>query len=187
MNPEIEHTLQQRVKDNDTALSAAGVQFAARSIVKALDAVETGQPLQKKELVDTLKILAMTTNTILGLRRDNVRPSLQLQIKTLAKKEGSKGFKYLLGKDLNAQVKALEARHKTASSIVRGQSNRLRHGDRTSGNFQGGQGRGRTTQYPTSQCQEESRHYQFHSRQSGGNQTRPQRGGRARGGNTARL
>ena len=99
--------------------------------------------ITKKELVaalvDMLKILARTTNTILGLRWDNVRPSLQLQIKNLPKKEGSKGFKYLLGEDLNAQVTALEARHKSASSIVRGQSNRLRHEGRKSGNFRGGQ------------------------------------------------
>ena len=187
MNPEIEHTLQQRVKDNDLGAAQWGVQFAARPIVKALDAVERGQPLEKKELVaalvDTLKILARTSNTLLGLRRDNVRPSLQLQIKTLAKKEGSKGFKYLLGEDLTAQVTALEATQKTASSIVRGQSNRPRHGDRKSGNFRGGHGRGRPTQYPTRQRQEEPRHYQFHPRQSGGSQTRPQRGGRGRGSN----
>ena len=36
----------------------------------------------------TMKILAKMGNKLLGMRRDNVRPTLPYQLKPLAKKEG---------------------------------------------------------------------------------------------------
>ncbi len=188
LNPEIETTLPARVRDNDTALAAAqwGVQFAARPIATALDGIETGRPLDQRELVTalvtTLKILARTSNTLLGMRRDNVRPSLQAQLKPLAKKDGNQGFKYVLGEDLTAQVTSIEASRKTASSIMRGLGSRMhtqRNYDRKQGNYRGGQGKGRPNQNAPRHRQEETK---FHPhRPSGGNQNRPYRGGRGRG------
>ena len=111
-------------------------------IATALDGIETGRPLDPKELVTalvtTLKILARTSNTLLGMRGDNVRPSLHAQLKPLAKKDGNEGFKYVYGEDLTAQVTSIEASRKTASSIMRGLGNRMhtkRNYDRKQGNY----------------------------------------------------
>ena len=38
------------------------------------------------------------------MRKDNMRPTLLTQLKPLAKKYGSQGFKFLLGEDLASQV-----------------------------------------------------------------------------------
>ena len=187
MNPEIESTLPARVKDNDAALASAqwGIQFAARPLAGVLDAVERGEPLSTKDLVASLvtsmKILARTSNTILTMRRDNVRPTLQNQLKPLARKDGGQGFKYLLGEDLTSQVTSMEASRKTANTIIRVQGarpNNQRTFDRKSGNFRGGQGRSRQTQSAPRHRPEEGRTYSH--RPSGGGQTRPQRGGRGR-------
>ena len=83
-----------------------GMQFATRPIATTLDGIETRKVIDAKELVTalvtTLKILVCTSNTLVGMRRDNVRPTLIHQLKPLAKKDGSQGFKYVLGEDLNA-------------------------------------------------------------------------------------
>lgn len=84
LDPKIETTLQQLFRDNDTALDAAqwGVQRAMRSLAKALDCIDSNRPLDNSQLVatlvDTLKMLARTNNTLLGLRGDNVWPTLQI-------------------------------------------------------------------------------------------------------------
>ena len=183
MNPEIEPTLPQRVKDNDAALAAAhwGIQFAARPIVGTLDKIELGQKVDTKELVaalvTTLKVLARTSNTLAGLRRDNVRPALQPRIKPLAKKDGNQGFKYLLGEDLTTQVNKLETSQKTANTIIRSYGKQqTKNFNRSQGNYRGGQGRGRLTQYTPRQTDKLYNH-----RPSGQGQTRPHRGGRGRG------
>lgn len=183
LNPEIESTLPTRTKDNDTALSSAqwGVQFAARPLARALDAIETGQPLETKELVaalvTTLKILSRTSNSLLTMRRDNVRPILQNQLKPLAKKDGGQGFKYLLGEDLTTQVSTLEASRKTANTIMRTQSVRIpvQKNYGRPGNYRGGMGRSRQQQSAPRHRHEEVRTH--HHRPSGGNQPRPQRAG----------
>ena len=195
MNPEIETTLPARTKDNDAALAAVqwGVQFAARPLARVLDAIETGNPMATKELVativTTMKILAKTNNSLLTMRRDNVRPTLQNQLKPLAKKDGGQGFKYLLGEDLTGQVTTLEASRKTANTIMRAQGMRTmgagRSYDKKPGNFRGGQGRSRPNQYTPRHRQDEGKSYPH--RPNGGNQTRPYRGGRGRATNSYRA
>ena len=150
MNPEIESTLPTRVKDNDTALAAAqwGIQFGARPIATTLDGIETGKAVDAKELVTalvtTLKILAHTSNTLMGMRRDNVRPTLMHQLKPLAKKDGRQGFKYVLGEYLNAQATSLEADRKMANMIVKALGrHHPKNFERRQGNNRGGQERSR--------------------------------------------
>ena len=70
------------------------MQFAARLLALALNAIELGNPLSTKDVVSslvmTLRTLPRTSNSLLRICRDNVRPALQMQLKHLARKDGNR-------------------------------------------------------------------------------------------------
>ena len=57
-----------------------------------LDTIKTGNPMETKELgatiVTTMKILLRMNNSLLTMRRDNMQPTLQNQLKPLATQVG---------------------------------------------------------------------------------------------------
>ena len=119
INPEIAQKLPKDVTDRDLILGSIqwGLQFAAWPLPHLLEGLDRGEVPDIQTLaevtVTSLRLLARCSGQLNNARRDNVRGCLQPSIQPLAKNNGSQGFVYLLGENLQEKLAANNDLNKT--------------------------------------------------------------------------